>query len=214
MWHQCLAVVGTTTSANLTFEGDQTSTNGGADAFAVRYSADGTYNWTRVWGGSGIDLGGSIAFNSDGTELFVAGTFRGSVDFGPGPARTAVGLSDFFILELVGFGTTNTVYTYGGIGLELGGSLALDANDDPPALGHAHPDGDVACLRLMYVHPGFLRRGIGTRLLEKASSFMRRQGYRIGGSLRRAFDIDIQKVEKSPARPGTVAIGGRCRIPK
>ena len=58
-------------------------------------------------------------------------------------------------------------------------SLANSSRHFRPASRHGHPDEAVACLRLMYVHPGFLGRGIGTRLLGEASAFMRRQGYQM-----------------------------------
>jgi GNAT superfamily N-acetyltransferase len=97
-----------------------------------------------------------------------------------------------------------------------------------PTLGHCHPDAAVACLRLMYVHPGFLRRGVGTRLLEKSSSFMRRQGYRTGvlithaaNERARAFyqsrgwlldEIIEQQVEEFFEEPPAMRLRARYRI--
>jgi GNAT superfamily N-acetyltransferase len=97
-----------------------------------------------------------------------------------------------------------------------------------PTPGHCHPDAAVACLRLMYVHPGFFRRGVGTRLLEKASSFMRCQGYRIGvlithaaNQRARAFyqsrgwildEIIEQQVEEFFEEPPAMRLRARYRI--
>lgn len=39
---------------------------------------------------------------------------------------------------------------------------------------------DLACLRLMYIDPGYFRQGIGSRLVDLAQRFMEEEGYQRG----------------------------------
>lgn len=75
---------------------------GGADAFAGKYRADGSFVWARRFGSTGDDGTSANAFVSEaGTGyLYVAGTFEGSVDFGSGVTLTSAGGADLFIAKL------------------------------------------------------------------------------------------------------------------
>ena len=69
------------------------SSAGGADAFAAKYSADGSFVWARRFGGVGEDGASATAFASEaGTGfVYVAGSFEGSVNFGNGVTLTSAG---------------------------------------------------------------------------------------------------------------------------
>lgn len=52
------------------------------DVFVTKLDSDGAYGWTRTFGGTGYDRGTGIGLDPDG-NIFVTGTFRGTVDFDP-----------------------------------------------------------------------------------------------------------------------------------
>jgi len=55
---------------------------GGADVYVSRFSTNGSFQWVRGWGGSSEDVGLDVGINSYG-DLFVTGSFYGTVDFDP-----------------------------------------------------------------------------------------------------------------------------------
>ncbi|MCK4636152.1 MAG: Ig-like domain-containing protein [Candidatus Moranbacteria bacterium] len=64
---------------------DNYTANGSSDIFITKYSADGSYNWSRVFGSpktgnDSNDEGRSIVVNDSG-EVFVSGVFHDTVDF-------------------------------------------------------------------------------------------------------------------------------------
>ncbi|MGW8185212.1 MAG: Ig-like domain-containing protein [Candidatus Moraniibacteriota bacterium] len=59
---------------------DSHSTGGGRDVFITKYNADGSYGWTRTFGGPGGDYGTGIAISNSG-DVYVSGYFAGTVDF-------------------------------------------------------------------------------------------------------------------------------------
>jgi hypothetical protein len=67
---------------------DWHSSNGGQDAFVVRYASDGTFNWAKTWGGNGTygDAGWGVATNA--ASVFISGIFDGTVDFDPSGGTT------------------------------------------------------------------------------------------------------------------------------
>ncbi|QQS59825.1 LamG domain-containing protein [Candidatus Peregrinibacteria bacterium] len=78
------------------------TSNGSADVFVSSYDFDGTYNWTKTFGGIGYDAPTSLAINGDG-NLLVSGRFYETVDFDPSSGvdeKTSAGESDFFLLAL------------------------------------------------------------------------------------------------------------------
>jgi hypothetical protein len=82
---------------------DSKTSAGLLDAYLLRFFGDGTYGWTRRWGGTGDDA--ASAFAADGTgRLFVTGAFQGTVDFeadwGSGSdSKTSAGGDDVYVLR-------------------------------------------------------------------------------------------------------------------
>jgi hypothetical protein len=77
---------------------EQTS-NGGEDIFLSKFDNDGNFQWVRTWGGSNDDAAYTIKANDSG-DIYVAGYFRGSIDFYPGPGadiRTPEWYHDYFV---------------------------------------------------------------------------------------------------------------------
>jgi hypothetical protein len=63
---------------------DNHTSNGSSDAFLSKFDSSGNFEWVLTWGGikgesvSGIDI-------DNLSNMYVTGTFHGSVDFDPGP---------------------------------------------------------------------------------------------------------------------------------
>jgi hypothetical protein len=75
---------------------------GAEDIFISKLNADGTFAWAKNLGGSGTDIGQSIALDSSG-NVYTTGRFGGTVDFDPGTGTsnlTATGTGDIFISKL------------------------------------------------------------------------------------------------------------------
>lgn len=61
----------------------RTTTVNSVDALLTKINADGSYAWSRVFGGAGFDRGSSVVTDNNG-NVYLAGQFSGSVDFNPG----------------------------------------------------------------------------------------------------------------------------------
>ena len=83
-------VTGSFRGADVDFDpGDGTdlrsSTDGSIDAFLSRFDSSVSYQWVRVWGGSGTDYSYNVGTDGLG-NVFAVGTFySGDMDFDPGP---------------------------------------------------------------------------------------------------------------------------------
>jgi hypothetical protein len=63
---------------------DNHTSEGDLDIFLTKINADGTYGWTQTMGGASGDDGLSAAVDGGG-NVYVTGSFQGTVDFDPGP---------------------------------------------------------------------------------------------------------------------------------
>ncbi len=98
---------------------DNIASGGTTNAFLSKYSADGTYQWTKTWGGATEVRAYGITIDSV-DNIFVMGLFRDTPDFDPGAGTASVtavnGLdvyvskfdSDGNFLWVRGWGTTGT----------------------------------------------------------------------------------------------------------
>lgn len=81
------------------FGGVQPLTSAGsADAFVASYNVDGAYRWARGFGSTSSDQGRTVAVDAAG-NVYAAGIFYNTVNFGGGPL-TSTGSSDDFIVKL------------------------------------------------------------------------------------------------------------------
>jgi hypothetical protein len=98
----------------------------GTDVFVTKFAADGTYLWTRTWGGpvdpayggAWDDSAEGVATTSDGSIL-VVGYFCTTVDFDPGPGvdtRTPARCFDAFLTKLNPDGSYAFTRTWGAEG--------------------------------------------------------------------------------------------------
>ncbi len=104
---------------------------GMTDVFVTRFNADGSYAWTRTFGGSDVETAQALAVA--GNVVYVTGSFR-SIDAGfDGPGTFAsAGSEDVFVLALnAGDGTpvsafgTGGAQRFGGTGSDIGRSIAV-----------------------------------------------------------------------------------------
>lgn len=123
---------------------------GGADAFAWKLSSSGSYIWAKRWGGTGIDVGSSIAVDPSG-NVIAAGTFLSTVDFDPGAGTanlatngTGTGGSDIFINKLDAAGDYVWARRIGGNGSDNGRGVAVDAGGNVYITGGIQGPGNVA----------------------------------------------------------------------
>ncbi|MEK6749239.1 MAG: putative Ig domain-containing protein [Pseudomonadota bacterium] len=111
--HGNLYVVGSFTGAydfDPTAYVDAHGSMGGEDVFLSKMLVDGTYVWTRVFGGVGDDKGVSLGIDGD-AKIFIAGTFQNSVDFSSAngaSVRRSLGAEDIFV-TLLALNPTNYI---------------------------------------------------------------------------------------------------------
>jgi hypothetical protein len=79
-----------------------TSSSGSDDNFIVKFDLDGNFVWATSIGGSGDEYGKNIALDKDG-HVLIAGSFKGTCDFDPGPGQFIISskaqLADLFVAE-------------------------------------------------------------------------------------------------------------------
>lgn len=71
---------------------------GGDDVFVAKTNNSGTLEWAKGFGSTGNDSGSSIAVDVQG-DVYVAGYFRGTVNFG-GTTLTSAGGADAFLMKI------------------------------------------------------------------------------------------------------------------
>ncbi len=109
------------------------------DIFISKLDRNGNFLWAKSMGGTGLDVGGSLAIDPAGSgDVYTTGYFRGTVDFDPGPETfnlTSDGSDDIFISKLDRSG--NFVWVKAICGTKEGAAttIALDA------LGHVNVAG-------------------------------------------------------------------------
>jgi len=113
------------------------TSNGGQDAFVVKLSENGIFQWALNVGSSDQELVLGMDVNSDG-DVFIAGGFSGTVDFDPGEGteeRSPISGRDGFVLKLTDAGDYDYVSTFGGTGNITAWDIALDSEGNAFAAG-------------------------------------------------------------------------------
>lgn len=89
---------------------------GNSDGYVWKLSPQGDYVWAYRIGGSALDIAYGVGAVSSG-DIFVSGTFLGTVDFDQGmgtTSRTSAGSGDVYLLKIDAMGNFQSVITYGG----------------------------------------------------------------------------------------------------
>lgn len=84
-------------SDNTLFDNTAVRSSGSTDVFLAQYDVNGNFRFVKTTGGSGSDGGTSIAINTTGNLLMLAGFYSSSFVFGTPPALTYSGGLDIFI---------------------------------------------------------------------------------------------------------------------
>jgi len=96
--------------------------------------ADAVYSFTKTIGGTGQDIGRSVAVDSSG-NVYITGSFRGTnVDFNPHPVdedlKTSAGQEDIFLTKINANGSYGWTRTMGGDGSDVGRSVVVDSSNN------------------------------------------------------------------------------------
>jgi len=112
---------------------------GNTDIFLTKIYADGSYGWTQKMGGASVETSWSAAVDGNG-NIFLTGTFQGSMDFNPEQAgtdfHTSAGGRDIFITRINSDGSYGWTGTMGGTGNDNGQSVAVDRNGNVYLTGY------------------------------------------------------------------------------
>ena len=100
--------------------------NGYTDAYLCKFYANGSFAWVKIISGSDQDNMNNIAIQGD--NLYVCGTFSGTVDFGDGNPHTASGYSDLYFLVLDTNKSFEHVTVWDDTGPDWINSLAVDSS--------------------------------------------------------------------------------------
>ncbi len=97
---------------------------------AMAFAQNDTYLWAKSMGGTSSDIGYSIAVDASG-NVYTTGFFAGTADFDPS-ANTAnlisKGSTDIFVSKLDATGNFVWAKSMGGISIESGYGIAVDAS--------------------------------------------------------------------------------------
>jgi PKD repeat protein len=118
------------------------SVHSGADAYIIKYFADGTPAWVRVIGGSGAESGVDIDTDSTGSAI-LAGTFGSSpLNCGTNASGEAVSITlpsgggrGVLLVKVNALGQTLWAAGFNGTGTAAGNEIATGPNDEVLVIG-------------------------------------------------------------------------------
>ena len=117
---------------------EEYSSNGAIDAFVAKYSPSGTPLMVITFGGADDDIARSIEVDDDG-NIYVIGSFEGSMDVDPGNGETiltSAGNTDVFLIKYNSSGNLVWANAIGGGAEDVGFALTLNNNQDVFITGH------------------------------------------------------------------------------
>ncbi len=132
-----LFISGVFTSASVNFnpDGSDTRTNAGtggtADAFITKWNTDGTYGWTKKWGGTASEATSGIGVGSD--IVYTGGTFGGTnVNFNPDGSdlRSSNGATDLFVSRWSTNGSYVSSTTWGSTDTQTVSRFTIDSDQN------------------------------------------------------------------------------------
>jgi hypothetical protein len=105
---------------------------GGPDAFVQKLDASGNFVWAKSAGSSSNDYGYAIAMDGSG-NVYVTGSFIGTVDFDPGPGTftlTSAGSNEIYIQKLDAGGNFVWAKKIGSTSSDVGNGITTDSFGD------------------------------------------------------------------------------------
>ena len=112
--------------------GTSNLSSAGGDIFVCKLDASGALVWVKQIGSIGDEIGWAIATDNS-SNVYVTGSFLGTVDFDPGAGTesvTSVNANDVFVLKLAANGDFDWVKTFGSMDNEEGNCLKVDASNN------------------------------------------------------------------------------------
>lgn len=111
------------------FGGGNRTSNGGADIMLVKFNSAGVYQWDRVFGDvADQQFASSVATDASG-NVYIAGAFFGSVNFGGG-VLTSLGDRDLFVAKFNSAGTHQWSKRFGDAAEQEPADLVVDVGDN------------------------------------------------------------------------------------
>jgi hypothetical protein len=105
---------------------DSQATNGSSDVFVSKFNSSGVKQWTKIFGGTGVDLASAITIDSS-SNLYITG-FTASNPFYGQTVITSFYLA--FILALNSNGVVQWAKTIGGALADNGNAITLDSSSN------------------------------------------------------------------------------------
>lgn len=103
-----------------------------ADVFVAKYNSEGALIWAIQIGDSDDQFLGALSQDNSG-NIFITGTYSGTVDFDPGAGNTfltSVGGYDTYVAKFDKNGDLIWAKSFGGSGWETGESIAISSSGD------------------------------------------------------------------------------------
>jgi len=107
---------------------------GGTDSFLAKFKASGEYSWSQAYGGPENQQGGFISSDLGG-NLYLAGIFRGNIDFGGG-VLTGDETGDIYLAKMSSSGSHIWSQGFYGDALQNVGGVAIDGAGNPAISGN------------------------------------------------------------------------------
>lgn len=158
-WGDYGRAVATDGSGNVYMVGETASTNaiatagahqtvnslGTRDAFLVKFNNNGERQWGTYYGGTGAELGLSVAADSDG-KVYIAGNTASATSIStPGAHQVAYGGSyDGFLVKFNADGVRQWGTYYGGSSIDYGTNIAIDPLDNIYLVGETGSASGIA----------------------------------------------------------------------
>jgi hypothetical protein len=117
-----------TTFGSANFGGSQLFAQGEGDLFIAKYDNFGTHIWSKIFGDDDLQEGYGVAVDGAG-NVFVTGTFDGTLNFGATPdlSLTSAGVEDIFVVKLDPAGNALWAKSIGDDSRQDGNAIAVDA---------------------------------------------------------------------------------------
>jgi PKD repeat protein len=118
------------------FGGGNTASLGAIDTFIAKYNSSGAHLWSHRLGSTNAEQGFGVAMDSSG-NVFLAGTFQGSVDFGTG-VLNSVGSWDILAAKYSPSGVALWSKAFGDTGDDYAYAVATDSSGNSIFTGMFH----------------------------------------------------------------------------
>ncbi|MFT3765813.1 MAG: nucleotide-binding protein [Minicystis sp.] len=118
------AVITGSFSGTVDFGGGPLTSAGLGDAFVARFDSTGSHVWSARWGDAKDQAGYAVAAFGAG-QVYVAGTFDGTIDLG-GATYTTMGGQDGWLVALDPAGAYRWSRQIGGVNTQVGACLGVD----------------------------------------------------------------------------------------